>query len=649
MTPLMQTLDYRPQGRSPGFAPACVRESVSHGGPRDLGDGREANPRNASGCDADPHGIAGGWGSPLTASPVLEVSLETALEVVEGCLHGSFASRQKVRALLMGMAALARQGAAVALRLAMELAWIKRQDISDLGYSSFAAYCRERVDWRGSWLRDLIRLVESPLDLVKEAARRQLIPLRIAVRAPREVQPEGQEQWLADQVLGAPSPELPHEPRFLEYVEGKDAQVVRQARHLARVCLGRAVSARQVDDYILRCWCDRVPAEQILAEARERPPKPEWESELSWDWCARGGTADALVGQWPEPASLEEAVRRVEALQAVRRGRTRVLARAWATADYECLWLQLGFDSGREFAREVLWWSPSTAQRYRRLGWTLEWYPQIDEAIRTGFDLERAELLGRVVEDFNVKQWLALARRVGRLELRQAVDDATNEGRSWPTLRRYAQAIAEADAWRAEQARGGEAGGGPSGDGARADTCAKGAEGRASSAGDVLGVASSAGGVHGDVAGGAASSAGGGLFVAIPHAEPGQVRAPLRVPTGLVEASRWFVEEVKLPPQRGFGQVKERDGYRCSNPECGRLSLRNEGHHLVMRSEGGPDEEENGTTVCRVCHLRGIHAGKIVVERVVVGGADALLWTYSDGRRVLVFRTLPDGNGGVRR
>jgi hypothetical protein len=546
------------------------------------------------------------WGGPLTTSPVLEASLETALDVVDGCLHDSLASKQKVRALLMGMAALARQEAALALRLAMELAWIKRQDVSDLGYSSFSAYCRERVDWRGSWQRELIRLVESPLDLVKEAARQQLIPLRVAVRAPREVRPEDQERWLADQVLSPPSPEPPRERQYLEYIEGKDAQVVRQARHLARICLGRAVSSRQVDNYILRCWCDRVPAEQILAEARERPPKPEWDSELSWEWCARGGPMDALVGPWSEPASLEEAVGRVGTLQAVRRGRTRVLARAWATVDYECLWLQLGFDSGREFAREVLGWSPSTAQRYRRLGWTLEWYPEIDEALRMGFDPERAELLGREVGETDVQQWLALASRVGRSELRRAVSDAANDLQSRPTLQRYAKAIAAADAWLADQ------------------TCLRG-----SSVGE-------AGGGNGE------SSAGGVLLVAIPHPKPERVDAPLRVPPDLVEAARWFVQEVKLPPQRGFGKVKERDGYRCANPECGRVSLRNEGHHLVMRSEGGSDAEENGVTVCRVCHLRGIHAGKIGVERVVVSGAEALLWTYPEGRRVLVFRTLPD-------
>ncbi|MBW2258601.1 MAG: hypothetical protein JRI25_28980, partial [Deltaproteobacteria bacterium] len=312
----------------------------------------------------------------------------------------------------------ARQDAALSLRIAMNLAWLKRQDVSDLGYSSFAAFCREQVDWRGSWCRDLIRLMESPLDLVKAAASEELVPLRIAVRAPREVQPKDQEQWLVDQVLGRQSPDSPPERRVLEEVEGKDAVVVSLARHLARICLGRAVSNRQVDDYIHRCWRDRVPAEQILAEARERPPKPEWDSELSWGWCAQGGPAASLVGPWSEPESLEEAVGRVEALQAVRRGRTRVLARAWAIADHECLWMDLGFESSKAFAGQVLGWSSSTAQRYRRLGWALEWHPEIDSAVRAGLDLERAELLGRVVEETDVRQWLEVAGHVGRLELR---------------------------------------------------------------------------------------------------------------------------------------------------------------------------------------------------------------------------------------
>ena len=33
------------------------------------------------------------------------------------------------------------------LDLALLLAWIKRCDLAELGYSSFAAFVRERVDW----------------------------------------------------------------------------------------------------------------------------------------------------------------------------------------------------------------------------------------------------------------------------------------------------------------------------------------------------------------------------------------------------------------------------------------------------------------------------------------------------------------------
>jgi len=534
--------------------------------------------------------------------------------VVERCLHGSFASREKVRGLLLGMAALARQDAALALRIAMLLAWVERRDLSDLGYSSFAGFCRERVDWRGSWLRDLVRLVESPLHLVKEAARRQVVPLRVAVRAPGEVRPEDQEAWLVARVLAPREAEVAREPRPREFVEGEEARVVRRARQLARVCVGRAVSGREVDAYILRCWADRVPGAQVLAEARERPPKPEWGSELCWDWCAGGGPADALVGPWSEPASVGEAIARIETLQAARRGRARVLARAWALAEHECLWMEWGFDSARAFARELLGWSASTAARYRRIGWTLRLHPEVDAAVRDGFDLQRAELLGLIVGETDVRQWLAVAGRVGRLELRRAVRDVKDEGRSRPTLQRYARAIAAADAWWAVRVGAAEAAG--------------------SSAG--------AGGAQSSPVGEAdGSSAGAVLRVALPHPGPEQLRGPLWAPPGLVEAARWFLEEVKLPAQWGFGRVKERDGYRCGNPECGRLSLRNEGHHLVMRSQGGSDAEENGVTVCRVCHLRGIHGGKIAVERVVVGGAGALLWTYPGGRRVLAFREVP--------
>jgi len=77
--------------------------------------------------------------------------------------------------------------------------------------------------------------------------------------------------------------------------------------------------------------------------------------------------------------------------------------------------------------------------------------------------------------------------------------------------------------------------------------------------------------------------------------------------------------------------------YRCQNPECGRASLRNEAHHIHPRSLGGSDDLDNGVTVCRPCHLRGLHAneGGIRVDRVVVAGVPGLLWRYAGGRSVL--------------
>ncbi len=97
-----------------------------------------------------------------------------------------------------------------------------------------------------------------------------------------------------------------------------------------------------------------------------------------------------------------------------------------------------------------------------------------------------------------------------------------------------------------------------------------------------------------------------------------------RVHVDLPKAARWFLENVRLDPQRGFGKVKERDNFTCRNPECGCRNLRVQAHHLHPRSMGGGDELENGITVCKCCHLRLIHTGRIRVTRV----GDALVWRY---------------------
>jgi hypothetical protein len=106
---------------------------------------------------------------------------------------------------------------------------------------------------------------------------------------------------------------------------------------------------------------------------------------------------------------------------------------------------------------------------------------------------------------------------------------------------------------------------------------------------------------------------------------------------------------VQLPVPRGFAAVKARDGDRCRNPECGRASLRNEAHHLVFRSHGGADcPDTNGLTLCRPCHLRLVHSGRLTVERLEVGDGVVLRWTWADGRRVLEWAPATERSGGPR-
>jgi len=101
-------------------------------------------------------------------------------------------------------------------------------------------------------------------------------------------------------------------------------------------------------------------------------------------------------------------------------------------------------------------------------------------------------------------------------------------------------------------------------------------------------------------------------------------------------AARWFLENVKPEPQKGFGKVKERDDFRCQNPECRRRTLRTHAHHKHQRQEGGDDSPGNGDTLCPSCHLRLIHAGRVAMEEIHLEGMGlVLVWRYP-GRVVVV-------------
>jgi 5-methylcytosine-specific restriction endonuclease McrA len=64
------------------------------------------------------------------------------------------------------------------------------------------------------------------------------------------------------------------------------------------------------------------------------------------------------------------------------------------------------------------------------------------------------------------------------------------------------------------------------------------------------------------------------------------------------------------PPQY-FG-VYRRDVFRCTSPVCRRRDVTP--HHLVFRSRGGGDEDENVASLCVWCHLHGVHEGRNAAE-----------------------------------
>jgi hypothetical protein len=43
-------------------------------------------------------------------------------------------------------------------------------------------------------------------------------------------------------------------------------------------------------------------------------------------------------------------------------------------------------------------------------------------------------------------------------------------------------------------------------------------------------------------------------------------------------------------------------------------------------------------TLCRVCHLRWVHGGRLALTAIEVGGRAALRWRWPDGRQVVGFR-----------
>lgn len=69
-----------------------------------------------------------------------------------------------------------------------------------------------------------------------------------------------------------------------------------------------------------------------------------------------------------------------------------------------------------------------------------------------------------------------------------------------------------------------------------------------------------------------------------------------------------------------YTSVYQRDRWQCCNPTCDEPA--SEPHHVVFRSRGGSDKDENVAGTGRFCHRPGIHTGRLRVT----GTADHQTW-----------------------
>jgi hypothetical protein len=90
----------------------------------------------------------------------------------------------------------------------------------------------------------------------------------------------------------------------------------------------------------------------------------------------------------------------------------------------------------------------------------------------------------------------------------------------------------------------------------------------------------------------------------------------------------WRAWQHAVGVNAAYGRVYVRDRCRCSSPVCHRRDVTP--HHLVFRSAGGSDDDENVASLCTWCHLFGIHGGRIRAT----GTASHIFWEIGPYLRV---------------
>ena len=539
----------------------------------------------------------------------------------------------------------------------------------ELGFSSFEAYARERCERTGRWAADTRALARRlrGLPRTREELESGNIGWSTAELLARHVTPESECEWLekarratvrelrALLAVGAErADEVEDEPTCTLTVTAtrEDGFMFEGARKVAAAVLCTDTSAERLLQALLAegysTLLELVPeaeraglyemdglerdlAAQAKAHANFCSLRRHWREEAE-ELC------ETRVASLPEfeLREVDEVTRAalVEGHEALDREIRRLCAElserdlalgiVAESARKTEVWRRLGFASEAQYARERVGVSLSSLKAKRILAARAGRVPELASALASGrVGYEAAYLLSRVVTRETVEEWLGRAERRTVKHLREEVEAAEllvrmgqardqrplDEG-CLGELFELERSIVSGDLLegRAVDAQAGD--------------CAN-ARGRA---GQMSGTVRVRGGVRSF----------GRVTMRWCVTEKTQrffralervfARVRTRVCRGSVSFLRFLCENfcrIWLPVLRRerltengeepeyFG-VYGRDAFRCTSPVCTRRDVTP--HHLVFRSRGGGDEDENVASLCVWCHLHGVHEGRIVAE-----------------------------------
>ncbi len=298
-----------------------------------------------------------------------------------------------VREFVGTVNAVANQEQAIKLRAARILAWMKTQDLSSLNVPGWTECVEHYSPWSASTTREYVRLAESPLEIVREAAVAKMIDLAAAGRAlrtlPEDASPEEQLAFV-EKVASARQERWPRS--HLDVISGDAMRRILAARDLGHLLIGWPAPTSVVDKFLIECHEQKLTSEQILERARAAPAKPERLEKPVPDW--RVDPTVSWLGPWVEPVDVPDAVRMLRRLEALLDQRDVLLGMAYYLIEYHALWTSFpDCENLEQFCIQYLGLGQRSFQRYAQRGLDHFQYPLVREEMDKGLTGDRADFV----------------------------------------------------------------------------------------------------------------------------------------------------------------------------------------------------------------------------------------------------------------